>query len=530
MRLFWVSILLATAAFVCSAMVIDPGYANSGLLPGPGVTLDEPINLNQSLFLADAIGQHGPLLFSPTVAREVFGSDDYMSDYPPLGRTISGLSHQFFSGWFPGVEQSPVCLPAARMGSCLAFGFCVFIVFRCVLRGDGFATAMTAAVGLILFPQFIGHARLANVDMTTAVTWFLASAAICRWWLDESAPRTHHSLISGVAWGMLMLTKMQGLLFPPVLVIWAFWRFRSGAIRPLISFGIAGGMTFFCLWPWLWLDPIAHVKAYLGTASERQTIYVWYLGERFADRDVPWHYSFIMLFAATPLYVVPGLLKQCIVRDWNRMDGWLLMSSVWPLVVFALPGVPVYDGIRLYLCVVPGMVILSARGLCRKSRSTLLDRGAWTISAAGIILTLSFADPFSPFAVNQYSELIGRGSGAASLGMESDFWADAMNGPFWEQVPEDSTIYVAPVLHRIQLSGAELMTPMISQRRIRLVPFEYDPRQQKGLLLSIHRLADLRMSLRDIPDGGRMIAEVRHDGVVLARLIDTTYATWQETP
>ena len=71
----------------------------------------------------------------------------------------------------------------------------------------------------------------------------------------------------------------------------------------------------------------------------------------------------------------------------------------------------------------------------------------------------------------------------------------------------------------------EALVPVIQQRRIRLVPYQYDPHKQKGLLLLIHRLADLRISLRSVPPGGVVIAEATAGGITAARLIDTTKAT-----
>ena len=65
------------------------------------------------------------------------------------------------------------------------------------------------------------------------------------------------------------------------------------------------------------------------------------------------------------------------------------------------------------------------------------------------------------------------------------------------------------------------LVPIVQQRNIQLVPYEYNPDKQKGLLLLIHRLADLRPELCSVPPGATVVAEARFDHVVLARLIDT---------
>ncbi len=43
-------------------MLVDPGIVDGRLL-GPGLTIDEPFDIQQGVYLFDALVQHGPLLF-----------------------------------------------------------------------------------------------------------------------------------------------------------------------------------------------------------------------------------------------------------------------------------------------------------------------------------------------------------------------------------------------------------------------------------------------------------------------------------
>jgi hypothetical protein len=81
-------------------------------------------------------------------------------------------------------------------------------------------------------------------------------------------------------------------------------------------------------------------------------------------------------------------------------------------------------------------------------------------------------------------------------------------------------VYVAPVCHQFQLPDIEMLVPVVQQRGIRLIAWDYDP-SQRGLLLLIHRLADLRPNLREDPTGSERISEVQMGGVTLVRLIRT---------
>ena len=74
------------------------------------------------------------------------------------------------------------------------------------------------------------------------------------------------------------------------------------------------------------------------------------------------------------------------------------------------------------------------------------------------------------------------------------------------------------------------MVPAVKQRHLTLQPFFYDPQQQQGLMLTIHRLGDLRPVMRKVPPGAKLIAETTHRGVVLARLFDTSEVTWSDFP
>ena len=108
--------------------------------------------------------------------------------------------------------------------------------------------------------------------------------------------------------------------------------------------------------------------------------------------------------------------------------------------------------------------------------------------------------------------------------------SSSLNGDFWKQVPENSTIMVAPVAHQFQLGDIAQLVPIVRQKNITLVPYKYNPEQQRGLTLLIHRLADLPPHLREVPAGATVVATAKHRGVILARLIDTTNGTWQRQP
>lgn len=537
-----ISVLLALAAFVLAASRINHGLIDSSLPAGPGMTLDESFNIQQGAYCFEAFCHHGPLLFTPTVAQKVFGSPDYFPDHPPLGRVLLAAAHEATSWAIPGAGRSAYHVPAARLGSCFALAVTVFLLAEFTRRRYGQTTAVTAALALMLMPCVIGHARLAVLETSTMLAWLATFVPLWAWWTGPAAPTTKQSLISGVLWGLLLATKVQGILVPPLVFGWAVWQFRTRAVRPLVLWSVTGLVVVFAAWPWLWLDPIGHTSSYLLKASQRPTIYVWYLGQRWTDKTVPWHYPFVITAITVPLVVFALFVLRLYRRRFEAIEQLILLSVLWPLLVFALPGTPVYDGSRLFLVIMPALALLAAQGAVGfAAPDPVADRNQASVGRSDRIslakwvclLILSVPAVFKvldPFSLDSYGVLVGNAAGAERLGMEASYWADGLNGDFWEQVPENSTVYVAPVSHQFQLSDSEHLVPLVAERNIRLLPFEYDADKQRGLILLIHRLADLRPALRHVPQGAVVVAEARYDGVVLARLIDTTEATWESIP
>lgn len=520
------------AAFLVSSMLVDHGTVG-GLLRGPGLTIDESFNIQQGVYLVDAVVQHGPQLYSPAAARDVFGSRDYLPDHPPLGRVVIGIAHFLTSWCISGSETTTYNVPAARLGSCFAFAMTVLLLSEFCKRRFDWATAVCVPILMIGTPSLLGHARLAALESATNLAWVAAMIPLLTWWTESRPPSTLRASISGIFWGLLLLTKVQGILLPPIVFLWAAWQYRWQCVRPLACWSVCGAVVFLVAWPWLWLDPIHNIQQYLGRAAVRPTLYCWYLGERFADKQVPWHYPFVLTLIMLPFGTLLSLLAALRFKKPDDVDQLLLLSIAVPLVVFALPGTPVYDGNRLFLIVMPAIVVFAARALCNPNdsiwknaehRASFYFRNYSSLQVAMLCLTLllPFGSVFSPFAISQYGPLAGGTSGAELLGMESSYWSDGLNGNFWEQVPENSTVYVAPVSHQFQLQDIMSLVPVVQQRNITLLPYEYDPEKQKGLLLLIHRLADLRPELRNDPPGAQPVAIARLDGVVLARVIDTS--------
>ena len=364
-------------------------------------------------------------------------------------------------------------MPAARLASSAAMALTTFLMVLVTGRVYGTSTALAAGVLYLLMPRVIGHSRIAGLETLTTLAWFAALYPLMIWWTRERPPTVLQAAISGALWGLLMLTKIQGVFLPPVINVFAFWQLRMRAFVPLSIMAVSGMAVFFGGWPWLWLDPVNNLTSYLMSTTDRLVINNWYLAERYEDRNTPFHFPFVMMAVTVPLSTVCCLGLRLIRWRLDSIERLLLVSVVIPMLVFAWPGTPVYDGTRLFLFVTPALSILSARGLMlllsghlpaagesesagqasslRMTRPLVLIAGLLLLT--DVVLTIPRLGPFAGDAYN----VVGRLLPAESETFEVSYWEDALNGDFWEQVPEGSTVAVAPVLHGVRLQDLSLI-------------------------------------------------------------------------
>ncbi|MES2790704.1 MAG: glycosyltransferase family 39 protein, partial [Planctomycetota bacterium] len=285
---------LAILATVMVMWALDPAGDYPARAEGPGLTVDEIFNVDLGARLADH------LLTGDFPGAIRVGQT--LPDHPPLGRLWLGLFHEFVLLLAPPHGQhAPLVVAAARVGSAVAFGILVWLVGWTAARWFGNPAGWVAAAGLILMPRVFGHAHLAALETVLNLTYVAAVLSVARTWSASTAPTVRTALLSGLWLGLALLTKIQAIFIPIPVLVWAVLNWRQRAVWPLLIWGVTGVVVFVCGWPWLWLDPVGHVLKYLGHASERSVIQVWYCGQMFADRAVPWHYPWVLFATTVPV-------------------------------------------------------------------------------------------------------------------------------------------------------------------------------------------------------------------------------------
>lgn len=490
---------LGPALFGCLAAGLvlarlDPTGDHPGTGTGPGLTVDESFNVAQGVQLFDRL-MAGDL----TGFRQV---DAALPDHPPLGRLWIGLCHEVaFLAWPPVGTQSPApgeppaaySITCARVGPALAFAMTVVLVGWATGRWFGGLAGCLASLSLILMPRSFGHAHLASLE--TCVN--LAYAAVVLYLADRwgtPAPRTNAdqpstcsspslaaAAFAGVLLGLALLTKIQAVLLPVPIAIWALCVMRWRGVGLLAVWGLVGLGVMFVGWPWLWESPWSHLMQYLGRTTDRATIYVWYLGKVIADREVPWHYPWVMWLTTVPvgLHLLGACgLWQALRAPESRSRAALIGGClVFPLLVFSIPGIAVYDGERLFSVSYPLWAVLIGRGAAwlidrTGSKST---RTITALAAACLFATQSYGlFAMSPCWLSYYNLAVGGASGAERLGLPVTYWGDGVTRKLLadaaDLVGPNGRLAVAPVLHEAQWEELRRQCPALLERNIRLIP------------------------------------------------------------
>ncbi len=507
--------LIAAAATTAVVLTLSPDGA------GPGITCDEYYDARAGKALVAALLRERLAFFNSTNIDRNFGP---LTLHPPLGRWLLGATHWLFDP--SRAEPFAVWIAAARLAPALAFGALVVIVGCTSGRADGPLAGTAAAAATALVPNMFGHAHLATLDTFAAVSYVAAVLALVS--AEERGAKTWHVLLAGAVWGLALLTKIQGFLLVVPVVAWFIWHRGWRGLAPMTIWATTGLVVFFAGWPWLWVDPLERMTRFLATATDRQALHVFYLGRVWDDVAVPWHYPWVMFVVTMPV----GLLLLGAVGVWSRRtEIWrdrrlslLFVNLVWVLAVFSWPGTPVYDGIRLFLMVVPLWAVWVGLGTKWLAELPWLARFSPRLRPIALLAFLALQGVgiviYHPVQLSHYSLLVGGLFGAERLGFEVSYWGEAVRGPFLARaVPPVSNqcVLYGPHLAQFQALAVQATSRVLLENRVELIgwePSDHAPDCRYAVIY--HRRADLA-ALDPLIRGGRVIAEDRRQGVWLAR-------------
>jgi hypothetical protein len=219
------------------------------------------------------------------------------------------------------------------------------------------------------------------------------------------------------------------------------------------SMAVLGPVVFYLHWPYIWHAPVERVGFWISFHL-RHDHYAWYyLGTLMREPPFPVIYPFVVTAMTVPLAIVVAMASgygSALVQGVRSLaavarkrstevdaDIWLLLiNGVVSLAIIAPPSVPHFGGEKHwmpsmpFLCILAGAVIargaalLASRLVFPRSRAVLTS----LLAALALAPALLGCIHIGGFGTSFYNALTGGSPGAASLGMQRQFWSNNVTG------------------------------------------------------------------------------------------------------
>ncbi len=391
----------------------------AGTVSDPGLTWDEGIYLGFAYKYTSWFAE----LSSNALASQSLKEQSWQGQaHPPLGKLISAACMRAL-GWI----ANPII--AARFGAAAVYAALCAALYAFLRRNYGKTAALAGGASLIITPRLFAHAHFAALDLPTALFWTLTTFAFAR-----GIESRRWSVVTGFLFGLGLLTKVNAVFLPPILVTWGLVFHGRKSVPNIVALALIGPATFFIGWPALWHHPVGTTSAYVADKMKRMIVPTQYFGRVYRSAYPSWHYPFVMTLITSPpalmvcaaVGIGAGVRRMKRRSEGSHLDALLIMSFFGMLLLAALPSVPRYDGIRLFL---PASVFLAA--LSGVGVSAMLQR--WRGKAAHWFLLAVFmvqAVPLilmHPYQLGYYNLLVGGPWGARKLGMETTYWGEGFD-------------------------------------------------------------------------------------------------------
>ena len=319
-----------------------------------------------------------------------------------------------------------------------------------------------AALAFLFTPRHFFHAHLICFDMPI-VTATLAT--LYAFWRARSDRRW--ALATAVLWGVALLIKHNAFFLPvPLLVFWMLtgrhelslrrdgwrWRLRLPSLPlALLVMPLVALPMLFVFWPRLWYDPFHAVANYFSFHVGHVHYMQWYFGQPLQVPPFPVAFPFVLTATTVPVvFQVLTLVGCAFALPLRRAKAWwrsvrsrtaptdheraivfVLLNGVIPILLIALPSVPIFGGIKHWMTGMPFLWLLAGYGLARALRPWLapVRRLSLRVATAAVLLGALLAGPAiesvraTAFGTGYYDGLAAGGiQGAADRQMMRLYW------------------------------------------------------------------------------------------------------------
>lgn len=217
------------------------------------------------------------------------------------------------------------------------------------------------------------------------------------------------------------------------------------ATAPVWAMAVLGPAIFYLHWPWLWHHPVDRAAWYLQFHLTHNHYPWFYLGELLRGPPFPLSYVLVKTALTVPasLVVPMGLGFAWLVARVVRGRVTLLevlvgVNAVASIALISQPDVPHFGGVKHWMPSMPFLALLAAGVLERGARALSSRLGRWPAltptrvfgglavlcAAPAVIATARLYE----YGTSAYGEFAGGVPGAASLGMQRQYWANNVTG------------------------------------------------------------------------------------------------------
>jgi 4-amino-4-deoxy-L-arabinose transferase-like glycosyltransferase len=228
------------------------------------------------------------------------------------------------------------------------------------------------------------------------------------------------------------------------------------AVAPFGAMLLLGPAILYLVWPWLWYHPVDRFRAYLEFHATH-VHYAWtYLGTVLREPPFPLTYVLVVTALTLPVSVLApmgaGLVSLGVRATGSLFSGWrarfptasaseLLVgvNALASIVLISFPDVPHFGGVKHWLPSMPFLALLAGREVQRGGEALANVLGprlrrltpslvAPLLSAVLLVPAATLTAHLHPYGTSAYGELAGGVPGAASLGMQRQYWSNNVTG------------------------------------------------------------------------------------------------------
>jgi hypothetical protein len=212
-----------------------------------------------------------------------------------------------------------------------------------------------------------------------------------------------------------------------------------------------GPFVFMALWPWIWFDTVDRLTAYVQFHLNHEYYNMVFLGVTYWKPPMPRGYVWLMTAATVPTITLVLFGVGAVSRARERLAAifsrypassdprqtdllWAIGIGVQYAPWILSTNTPIFGGTKHWFTAYPFLCLFAGVGFDRtvtKLRA-LLEASRWSRVPAGLVDAATFAAVVAaplvetihshPWGLSNYTPLVGGASGAATLGLNRQFW------------------------------------------------------------------------------------------------------------